>query len=171
MYFSNMVESYLLQGLILECVLFSTHDKMDRFINELEDELSNTKEALAQKQELLKTITEEIDEPECLQEKLKEAQKKAYEDANEAGEKLDQKKNKLKDSKKSLKEAILSQRGQRMICHSENIKWLRPLTSILNGIRNKWPSSTLTRISTNLIYSKMIKYCHLLDEEDEMFIP
>lgn len=112
MYFSNMVESYLLQGLILECVLFSTHDKMDRFIDELEDELSNTKEALAQKQELLKTITEEIDEAECLQEKLKEAQKKAYEDANEAGEKLDQKNNKLKDSKKYLKEVILSQRGR-----------------------------------------------------------
>lgn len=46
-YLSNMVESHLLRGLMLKCVLFNTNDQVDRFIDELKVKFNITKEVLA----------------------------------------------------------------------------------------------------------------------------
>ncbi|KAI5407373.1 hypothetical protein KIW84_053576 [Lathyrus oleraceus] len=88
--------------------LVSTNDQANNFVDKLNIELNNAKEALAQVHEPLNTIAEERDESKHYEVKLKETLEKAKEDAKEVAEKLVYIENNLKHCEKYFKTTFLS---------------------------------------------------------------
>lgn len=80
----------MLRGLMLERVLFNTHNQADRFVYDLKYDLSNAQGELVQKQGSLKIMNTENNKAKHSEMKLKETLKKAEEGAKKVYDKLAQ---------------------------------------------------------------------------------